>query len=417
MKIRFVLSFFPMLAVALPALAQPLPTARPESVGLSSERLNLIGPAIETEIEHGRMPGAVIAIARNGKLAYYEAFGYLDKERGIRMPRDAIFSIWSMTKPVAVVAALQLFETGALMVNEPMATYIPELGNRRVAINGDPGNTVAATRQPTVRDLMRHTSGYKYGGESSPLDELLPAPSPLSASLTRDELLDTLSGLPLMHQPGAVWDYGLSTDLVGIVIERVSGQSLGEYMEENIFTPLNMVDTGFTIPPDSLERQARVLLKDPVTGEPQVNADHAQVKFQCAGGCLVSTALDYLAFAQMLLNRGSLDGTRILGPKTVEFMTSDQADSGVDLSRLYGYPSLHDDGYGFGLSVAVRRGAGLGGTMGSAGEYHWFGAYGTAFWVDPTENLVMVFMAQTPGEIRRYNRQLIPALVYQAITE
>lgn len=417
MNIRAVLSVLALFAIALPALPQPVPTARPESVGLSSERLALIAPTLEREVETNRMPGAVLAIARNGRLAYYEAFGYLDSERGTPMPRDAIFSIWSMTKPIAIVAALQLFESGDLMVNEPIATYLPELSDRRVAVNGDPETTVAAITQPTIRDLMRHTSGFKYGGGDTKLDALLPAPNPLSVDITGASLLDTLSGLPLAHQPGAVWDYGLSTDLVGLSVERVSGQGLGEYMEENIFVPLGMVDTGFRIAPEDLDRHARPLPYDPVAGVPQPTADHNKVMFECAGGCLASTALDYLAFAQMLLNGGSLDGERILGPKTVEFMTSDHAVTGIDLSRLYGYASLHDDGYGFGLSVSIRRGPGEGGTMGSVGEFHWFGAYGTAFWVDPAEELVIVFMAQTPGEIRRYNRQLIPALVYQAIIE
>ncbi len=405
-------------ALAAPSIAQPLPTASPESVGMSSERLQRIGEALQREIEQDRMPGAVVAIARRGKLVYYEAFGYLDKAAGIPMPKDGIFSIWSMTKPVVSVGALSLFERGELLVNDPVEKYLPELADRTVAIDGERLRTETATRQPTVRDLMRHTSGFTYRGQGrSPLHRLYPAVSPLNTDLTGSVFLQTLHDLPLHHQPGTTWDYSLGLDILGLIIERVSGLTLGEYLQDEIFEPLGMIDTFFSIPPSKEIRHAQVLPTDPLTGDPQRTTDHAPLNFECGGGCLASSALDYLAFAQMLLNKGTLDGVRILGTKTVEYMTADHVLSGIDLSRLHNYASLHDDGYGFGLGVAVRRETGSGGTMGSPGEFHWPGAHGTAFWVDPQEDLVIVFMAQTPGTIRRYNRQLVPALVYQAIVE
>jgi CubicO group peptidase (beta-lactamase class C family) len=400
-------------------VAQPIVRATPESVGMSSDRLSLIGEALGNEIANDRTPGAVVAIARRGKLVYYEAFGFLDKERGIPMPRDAIFSIWSMTKPVAAVGALQLFERGKLRVNEPIDAYLPELANRQVAIDGDVSRTEPARRQPTVRDLMRHTAGFNYPQRNTPLDRVYPSvgPGPGNAEWSDGRLVDALSKLPLHHQPGTTWAYGQGLDLVGVIVERISGQTFGEYLHDNIFEPLGMVDTAFTIPAGKRSRQAQVLPLDPISGEPQQTTDHTQMKFECGGGCLASTAMDYLVFAQALLNGGTFGNTRILGPKTVEFMTSDHTVSGIDLTALHTMPVEHTDGYGFGLGVAVRRGAGTGGTMGSVGGFQWSGAHGTAFWVDPQEELVIVYMAQTPGAIRRYYRQFMPALVYQAISD
>jgi len=202
-----------------------------------------------------------------------------------------------------------------------------------------------------------------------------------------------------------------------VMIERISGKSHGEFLREAIFQPLGMSDTSFRLSAEKSSRHARPLATDPVTGAPQQRRNHNGFKIECGGGCLTSTALDYLAFAQMLANGGELNGARILGPKTVEYMTADHADPEIDMSRLHYYPSLADDGYGFGLGVAVRRGTGLGSTMASPGEFHWYGASGTLFRVDPQEGLVIVFMAHTPGDIRRINRQLVPALVYQALME
>jgi len=397
--------------------AQPLPTGTPESVGISSERLGRIRVAMDRYIEEDEMPGGVMAIARHGKLVYYESFGFLDKEAGIPMPRDAIFSIASLTKPIVAVAALTLFERGELLLNEPVGAYLPELNNMRVAIDHDPSRTTSARRQPTIQDLFRHTAGFTNSNQgSTALHQLYPSGS-WPTQLTSDDLVAELSKLPLHHQPGTTWDYGYGFDILGVIIERLSEKTHGEFLQEAIFEPLGMDDTSFRISANRASRYAAVLPTDPVTGQPQQQRDHSAFKIECGAGCLASTVLDYLAFAQMLLNGGELNGERILGPKTVEYMTSDHADPEIDLSRLHYYPSLADDGYGFGLGVAVRRGAGLGGTMGSPGEYHWYGASGTLFRVDPEQGLVIVFMAHTPGEIRRLNRQLIPALVYQALME
>ena len=227
-------------------------------------------------------------------------------------------------------------------------------------------------------------------------------------------LLALLASLPLHYPPGTSWEYSLGLDVLGLAIEAVAGMPLGRYLDERIFAPLGMIDTAFTVPRDKVARYAKALPSDPVTRAPQKLRDGTTPhKFDCGGGCAVSTAADYLRFAQMLLDGGALQGVRILGRKTVEYMTSDQLTAGIDITRLNEWPNLN--GYGFGLGVAVRRGAGLGGMPSSAGEFHWAGSTGTYFWADPAERLAVVFMAHAPGTIRFYHRQLLHALVLQAL--
>lgn len=406
------------LALVSSVPAQTWSVATPESVGMSPERLDRIAVAIDREIEQGKMPGGVLAITRHGKLVYHEAFGYQDRENGIPMPRDAIFSISSLTKPVVAVAALTLHEQGKLLLNESIASYIPELEDMQVAVNRNPSETEPARRQPTVEDLFLHTSGFtnEFVG-STELHSLYPPTHIWPDELTGDEFVDVLAQLPLHNQPGTTWDYSYGFDLLAVMIERLSGKSHAAYLEEEIFAPLGMTDTSFSIPANKASRHVKPLSHDPLTGEPQSTIDHSKRVFDCGQDCLTSTVLDYLAFAQMLMNRGEFNGQRILGPRTVDNMTADHAGPDVDLSILYDIAALPNDGYGFGLGVAVRRETGLGGTMASPGEYQWYGATGTLFRVDPAEGLVIVWMAHTPGEIRGVNRQLIPTLVYQALID
>ena len=412
------------LAAAAPVWADPLPASKPEAVGLSSPRLARIGSALRAEIESGRMPGAVVAIARRGTLVYFEAFGFLDKPAGIPMPKDAIFNIASMTKPLTAVGALMLAEEARLLVNDPVGTYLPQLDRLQVAVTRpDAGghvvmSTEAARRKPTLQDLMRHTAGLTYGNRgNTALHTMYPQASAEAADLwTGPQFLDKLGSLPLHYQPGTVWEYGLGFDVLGLAIESVAKQSLGRYLEERLFRPLSMGDTSFVLPADKARRYAKALPADPETGRPQTSRDVTrQRQFECGGGCAVSSAADYLRFAQMLLNRGVLDGTRILGRKTVEYMTADHLGPEVNIERLRDYPNIN--GYGFGLGVAVRRGPGIAGVMGSPGDYHWGGANGTFFWVDPKEDLAVVFMAATPGAARIHYRQVITALVLQAIVD
>lgn len=397
----------------------PLPPAVPQTLGFAEERLPRIAAAINAEIAAGALPGAVLLIARRGQLGYEETFGCIDPVAGTRMPVDAMFSIASMTKPLVTVGALMLCEEGQLAVNEAVARYLPQLANMQVnppQCDGSVGApTVAANRQMTIEDLMRHTAGLSYGRGNKPLYQRYPVSSDAaSTQWSGAEFLDQIATLPLHYQPGSRWEYSLGLDVLGLVIEAVSGMPLARYLDERLFKPLGMCDTVFTVPPAKAHRYAKALPIDPVTREPQSLRDGTTPhKFDCGGGCAVSTAADYLRFAQMLLNGGELDGVRILSRKSVEYMVSDHLGPEVDLSKLNDYPNIR--GYGFGLGVAVRRSAGRGGMPSTPGEFHWAGSTGTYFWVDPAEQLVVVFMAHAPGTIRYYHRQLLHALVLQAL--
>jgi len=397
--------------------ADPLPRAKPESVGMSSARLARITTALKADVDKGRMPGAVVAIARQGKLVYYEAVGFLDKDAGTPMPKDAIFSIASMTKPMTSVAILQLSEEGRLLISDPIGKHLPALADRRVAVGLDnPSETVAAARQPTIQDFLRHTSGVLYGGRGpTALHKMYPASSSSSGTtMTGAEFLARLGSAPLAYQPGSVWDYSLAVDVNGLVVEALSGRTLGQYLRERLWEPLGMADTGFQVPPEKQKRYAKGFANDPETGKPQFVLDLTKpLKFECGGGCAASSAGDYIRFAQMLADKGRLGKAQILAKKTVEFMTTDHL--GPEVRN--GIPAVDNNrvGYGFGLGVAVRRQDGVSPINGSAGDYHWGGAYGTFFWVDPKENLAVVFMAHTPGAIRQYYRAVLGALVMQAI--
>ena len=301
----------------------PLPRAKPEDVGLSSERLARIGAVLKADIEAGRIPGAVIAIARRGKLVTLDAYGWSDKAAGIAMTTDTIFNIASMTKPMTTVGALMLYEQGKILIDDPLSKYFPKFANMRVAVrdNGEPtAETLPANRPITIQDLMRHTSGLIYGGRGTTLvHKMYPGGS---ADAVRDydgpAFLDKLASLPLLYQPATVWDYGFGLDVMGLTIEKISGQSLGQYLQANLFTPLGMKDTGFAISADKAARYAKPLPADPDTGKPQARSPELTqpIKFECGGGCAASTAPDYLRFAMMLMNRGRAGEARLLGSKT-----------------------------------------------------------------------------------------------------
>ncbi|HEV8106650.1 MAG TPA: serine hydrolase domain-containing protein [Burkholderiales bacterium] len=411
------------ISISFSFAADPLPRAKPESVGMSSERLGRIGEALRADVEKGRLPGAVVAVARKGKLVYYQAFGYLDKDAGTKMDTDAIFSIASMTKPMVAVGALTLLERGQLQIDEPVATHLPQFSKMQVAVlkssDGGAGfDTVAAQRSVTIQDLMRHTSGIIYGGRgATPVHKLYPASSSSAGSgMTGKEFLDKLGSVPLLHQPGSTWDYGFGLDVLGLVIEKISGQPLGQYLEAQIFKPLGMKDTAFAVPPQKAKRYAKAFPNDPDTGKPQFVLDLTKpLKFECGGGCAASTAGDYIRFAQMLLDGGKLNGKRILSRKTVEYMLSNQLPPNTVNLIANADPTSAD--MGFGLGVAVRTTPGIVRKVGSVGEFSWNGAYGTSWWGDPKESLAVVFMAQTPGPIRWHYRYVLNALVEQAIVD
>jgi CubicO group peptidase (beta-lactamase class C family) len=403
--------------------ADPLPRAKPEAVGISSERLALIKKQIDAEVARDQLPGGVLAIARRGKLVHFEAYGYLDKAAGIPMRTDAIFNIASMTKPIAALAGLQLHEQGRLLINDPISKYFPKFADQQLAVMDAKNETiierVRPARQVTVQDLMRHTSGMIYGGRgATAVHKLYPeGSSPAAQSMTGAEFLDKLAATPLLYQPGTVWDYGFGLDVLGLIVEQLSEQSLGAYLQENVWKPLGMSDTHFVVPSDKVNRYAKALPVDPATGQPQTLRQLTQpTKFECGGGCLASTASDYLRFALMLANKGTYGDQRVLGRKTVEYMTANHLAPDVkNMVGITGDPTRAD--YGFGLGVAVRTTPGIARMMGSVGEYAWPGASGTNWWVDPREELVVVWMAHSPGATRWKFRQVVSGLVYSSLVD
>lgn len=403
--------------------AADLPRAKPEEVGLSSERLARVSEVLKADIAAGRIPGAVIAIARHGKLVMFEAYGWRDKAAGVAMTTDTIFNIASMTKPMTTVGALMLYERGQLLIGDPLSKYFPKFSNMRVAArdaNGEPtAETVPAVRQITIQDLMRHTSGLIYGGRGTTLVHKMYPSGSADASREYDGIAfaDKLASLPLLYQPATVWDYGFGLDLLGLTIEQISGQTLGQYLKANLFGPLGMSDTGFSISAEQAARYARPLPNDPDTGKPQARSPELTqpLKFECGGGCAASTASDYLRFAMMLMSQGRSGEARLLGPRTVAYMLSDQL--GPNIRNLIGNADPTRADYGFGLGLAVRTTPGVVKMMGSVGQFSWPGASGTDWWVDPKEELAVVYMSAAPGPIRWHYRQTINALVYQAIVD
>jgi CubicO group peptidase (beta-lactamase class C family) len=285
---------------------------------------------------------------------------------------------------------------------------------------GEPtAETVPANRQITIQDLLRHTSGLIYGGRGTTLvHKMYPAGSGDAArDYDGSAFLDKLASLPLLYQPATVWDYGFGLDVMGLTIESITRQTLGQYLQANLFTPLGMTDTGFSIPADKADRYAKPLPIDPDTGKPQARSPELTqpLKFECGGGCAASTASDYLRFATMLMNHGRSGEAQLLGRKTVDYMLSDQL--GPNIRNLVGNADPTRADYGFGLGLAVRTTPGVVRMMGSVGQFSWPGASGTDWWVDPKEELVVVYLSAAPGPIRWHYRQLINALVYQAIVD
>jgi CubicO group peptidase (beta-lactamase class C family) len=391
----------------------PLPHATPEDVGLSTERLARLGAVLRGEVERGRVPGAVALIARRGRLAYFESCGLRDPADGAPMARDSIFRIYSMTKPIVSVAAMMLWEEGRFLLSDPIGKYLPELKDLKVAIvRGTEIELVDAARPITIQDLLRHTSGltYEFRG-SGPVHKMYMAAKIYGRNQTNADQVATLGKLPLISQPGATWEYSRSTDVLGRLVEVLSGLTLGEYLQRHILAPLGMVDTAFYVPAHEQARLAEAFAKDPDTGSgvQLINVLDAP-KFESGGGGLVSTASDYARFLQMLLNRGKLDSVRILSRKTIELMTADH------LGPITGAPDLLLPGYGFGLGFAVRLLPGISHVPGSVGQYFWGGLAGTTFWVDPAEELFAILLIQGPGQ-RDYFRNLFRDLVYAAFDD
>jgi CubicO group peptidase (beta-lactamase class C family) len=394
-----------------------LPRAEsPEQVGLSSERLGRITAAVRADVEAGAIPGAVLAIARAGRVGYAEAIGFRDREAGAAMPVDAIFRIASMTKPIVSVGAMMLSEEGRLDIGAPVADYIPAFKELTVGIE-----RARAKRTMTVQDLLRHTSGLTYAAfGDSPVQMIWRDANLQAEDQTNEELVGKLANLPLMFEPGTTWEYSMSTDVLGRVVELVSGQSLGAFITERITGPLGMADTAFSAPGAKAARVAEPLIDKASGKKPPMRNVTRENRWHSGGGGLAGTASDYLRFCQMLLNGGELDGVRIIAPKTVAHMASDHLPPNVNYgetarSRFGALAPVPEMGYGFGLGFAVRTAQGMSPVPGSVGEFFWGGATGTYFWIDPQEQMVVVLMLQAPDQRLRY-RYLTRRLVYAAVT-
>jgi CubicO group peptidase (beta-lactamase class C family) len=432
---RIVSAFIYVVAVAAAsaAWAQSLAPAKPEEVGLSSQRLERVGQFFKQEVDQGRIPGVVIAVARKGRLAYYEAYGFRDKPGEAQMPKDAVFRIYSMTKPLVSVAAMILVEDGRLQLTDPVAKYLPAFANLQVSapkadVYGKVSYGLAPLDRPiTVQDLLRHTSGLAYGeitANAAVKDAYLKAGVLRgdidfdARGMTPDEEVAGLAKAPLVHQPGTVWEYSLAVDVLGRVVEKASGMRLAAFLEERLFEPVKMTDTGFWVTPDKMQRLAQALPIDPSTGAPNKLIDvSAEPKNDSGGAGGVSTAMDYLRFSQMVLNGGSIDETRILSRTTVALMTSDHLGADIGTTVQPGELLLGVKGYTFGLGFAVRKEPGIAGLAGSQGDITWGGAAGTYFWIDPREQLAVVMMMQSPGPTRPWYRREVRQLVYQAIAD
>ena len=405
------------------AAAEGLPNAKPEEVGLSSERLGRVTEMLRANIAANEIPGAVLLIARQGKIAYFESFGLLDPQAKTPMRKDAIFRIYSMSKPITTVAAMTLFEDARLALNEPVGKYLPALAKMQVATDNKPDPeadphkiaTIPADRPISIQDLMRHTSGLTYGffGDT-PVKKLYAEAKLGNEGETNAQFVDRIAKLPLSYQPGTTWDYSHSTDVLGRLVEVISGKSLYEFERKSILDPLRMGDTSFYVTDQTKQSRIaepfendRKIGNGATVGDPRVGG-----AWESGGGGMVSPAIDYARFLQMLLNGGTLDGQRILGPKTIEYMTSDHLGSAVVPGPYY----LPGPGYGFGLGFAVRRDAGVSPVNGSPGDYNWGGAGGTAFGVDPKEQMFVVFMMQSPSQRMRY-RPLLRDMIYAAIVD
>ena len=433
-----------MLVVA-PASAKEMSSTKPERQGFSSERLEKLTQLMNAKVEDGTMVGGMGMIARNGKIIYSQTYGQADREAGKAMTDDAIYRIYSMSKPITGVALMMLYEEGKFRLNDPIAMYIPEMANLQVALStagtgivsdgttsttigaGDKsliGQTRKPTRQPTIRDLMTHTAGLTYGVFGNTEVDQAYRKAGLLGDMNLKEFVTALGKLPLQYDPGSQWHYSVSVDVQGYLVEVLSGMKFSEFLQQRIFAPLDMKDTAFKINEGNKDRLTQLYKPEGVTADNYfspatgsglevadafISAGYIYGgKFESGGGGLVATARDYMRFSQMMLNGGELDGVRILSPKTVDLMTANHiGDMGLGFGRK---------GVGFGLDFAVVLNPGEVGEVSSAGEYNWGGAAGTRFWIDPQEQLIGLFMVQSIPHRTRLAGDF-KVMTYQALVE
>ena len=390
----------------------PLPHAKPESLGLSPVRLQRMSDAFKREVDKGTVPGVTVMVARKGQIGWFDAIGRQSPASSAPMTKDSIFRIFSMTKPIVSVGIMMLLEDGHFLLGDPVAKFIPEFANQKVGVeNNGKLDLVPVQRPMTIQDLLRHTSGITYDHTGNSLVQQLYQQSRLrSRKITNAEHAALVASLPLVCQPGAEWNYSRSTDILGRIIEVVSGKSLSAFLTERILAPLQMAETAFHTGEENAGRLAEPFATDPWNGE-KVQLFNMLEKpvMESGGGGLVSTTMDYARFCQMLLSGGTLDGVRIIGRKTLELMACDHLTPQVKVNG-----TLLTPGHGFGLGFAVRTQPGIASFPGSVGQFFWSGMGGTFFWIDPKEELFAVFMSQAPGQ-REYTRTLARNLVYAAV--
>lgn len=412
-----------ILALQTPAVlaAELLAKADPASVGFAPDRLARIGARLQADSQAGVIPGAVVLVARQGKIAYFESFGLQDPQTKAPMTRDSIFRIYSMTKPIVTAAAMMQVEEGRYHISDPVAKFIPSFAKVQVGVEkpaaeagGKPTlELVPPRRAISIQDLMRHTSGITYGFFGVGAVKALYG-DVLKGDVDNAEFAERIAALPLAYQPGTVWDYSHSTDILGRVIEVVDKKSLGNALNDRLLKPLGMKDTAFYVTDKAKHaRVAEPFANDRSLGGGVEFFDPRQPgKFEGGGGGLTGTAMDYARFLQMLLDGGTQNGKRYLSPRILAYMTADHMGTGVVPGPYF----LPGPGYGFGLGFGVRLAAGVSADPGSVGDYYWGGAGGTYFWVDPKEKMFAVFMMQSPKQRLTY-RALMRDMVYAALVK
>ena len=411
------------LALGFAATAADLAEAPAEDVGMSAERLDRITEMAQAYVDEGKLAGVVTLVARDGAIVHFEAVGNRGVNDDRPLDKDALFRIFSMTKPITAVAAMILYEEGKFQLSDPVSKFVPEFEN--LTVLGDDGVIRPAENEMTMQQLLSHTTGLSYGfNPADAVDQRYQAAELWSAK-DLDELTEKIAALPLKFEPGAQWHYSVAVDITGVVVERISGQSFDVFLKERIFDPLGMEDTFFNVPEDKRERflpnhtwdaENETLVQ---TGSDEdVFVGYTDTTLFSGGGGLVSTTMDYLRFCEMLRRGGELDGVRILGPKTVAYMASDHLPGAISGGGAGERPfdALLGNGFGFGLGFGIVTDPVAARVMGSAGEYNWGGAAGTVFWIDPVEDLIVIGMIQLMGSPWPLRAEM-KTLTYQALTE
>jgi len=402
-------------------------TARPEDVGLSSERLARVNAWADKWVADGKLPNMLTAVMRRGKLAHLHVTGKADIAAGIDLKADTIHRFYSMTKPMTSACIMMLYEEGRFQLDDPISKFIPSFANQRVYVSGSRGKyeTVPAERDITFRDLLSHTSGLTYGFmEVHPVDAMYRAAKIdfQTSEKTLAQMVDTVAALPLLCQPGSQWNYSISTDVLGHLVAVISGMPFAEFMRTRLTDPLGMVDTTFELPKEKVDRFTALYTRSP-NGELTVIDDREKSVFsmrpeiKSGGGGILSTASDYMRFCRMLLNKGELDGKRYLGRKTVELMTANHLKG--DMADM-GQPRFSESPYygiGFGLGFSIMLDPARAQILGTPGEYAWGGAASTAFWCDPAEDMAVLLLTQLVPSSTYPIRRELRVLTYQAIID